>query len=504
MNKKVILMILDGWGKSPDPKVSAIDNAETPFIDSLYNKYPNASLRTDGLHVGLPEGQMGNSEVGHMNLGAGRIVYQDLVKINLAVKNKTLQEEQVLKNAFEYAKANGKDIHLLGLVSDGGVHSHIKHLFGLLDAANDFGLKNVFVHAFTDGRDVDPKSGYGFISELQDHLAKTTGKLATVTGRYYAMDRDKRWERVKLAYDAVVHGQGTQTTNVLKDIQQSYEEDVTDEFIKPLVVMENDMPVATIKDGDVVVFFNFRTDRGRQLTQALSQEDFHEYNMHKLNLHYVTMTNYDDNFKGINVVFNKDNLSETLGEVLEKHRKKQIRIAETEKYPHVTFFFSGGREEPFEGETRILRNSPKVATYDLKPEMSAYELRDALVLELKKGEVDFVCLNFANGDMVGHTGVMEAAIKACEAVDECVKDVVTTALENDYTTILIADHGNCETMINPDGTPNTAHTTNPVPIILIDKELKEIKDGILGDIAPTILKLMGIEQPEVMTQHSLV
>lgn len=504
MNKKVILMILDGWGKSPNPKVSAIDNADTPFIDSLYNKYPNASLRTDGLHVGLPEGQMGNSEVGHMNLGAGRIVYQDLVKINLAVKNKTLQEEQVLKNAFEYAKANGKDIHLLGLVSDGGVHSHIKHLFGLLDAANDFGLKNIFVHAFTDGRDVDPKSGYGFISELEDHLAKTTGKLATVIGRYYAMDRDKRWERVKLAYDAVVHGQGIQTTNVLRDIEQSYEEDVTDEFIKPLVVIDNDMPVATIKDGDVVIFFNFRTDRGRQLTQALSQEDFHEYNMHKLNLHYVTMTNYDDNFKGINVIFNKDNLSETLGEVLEKHGKKQIRIAETEKYPHVTFFFSGGREEPFEGETRILRNSPKVATYDLKPEMSAYELRDALVPELKKGEVEFVCLNFANGDMVGHTGVMEAAIKACEAVDECVKDVVTTALENDYTTILIADHGNCETMINPDGTPNTAHTTNPVPIILIDKDLKEIKDGILGDIAPTILKLMGIQQPEAMTQHSLV
>lgn len=504
MNKKVILMILDGWGKSPDPKVSAIDNANTPFIDSLYKEYPSASLRTDGLHVGLPEGQMGNSEVGHMNLGAGRIVYQDLVKINLAVKNKTIQKEQVLKNAFEYAKVNGKDIHLLGLVSDGGVHSHIKHLIGLLDAANDFGLKNVFVHAFTDGRDVDPKSGYGFISELQDHLAKTTGKLATVTGRYYAMDRDKRWERVKLAYDAIVHGQGTQTTNVLKNIQQSYEEDVTDEFIKPLVVIENDMPVATIKDGDVVIFFNFRTDRGRQLTQALSQEDFHEYNMHKLNLHYVTMTNYDDNFKGINVVFNKDNLSETLGEVLEKHGKKQIRIAETEKYPHVTFFFSGGREEPFEGETRILRNSPKVATYDLKPEMSAYELRDALVPELKRGETDFVCLNFANGDMVGHTGVMEAAIKACEAVDECVKDVVIAALENDYTTILIADHGNCETMINPDGTPNTAHTTNPVPIILIDKELKEINHGILGDIAPTILKLMGIHQPEAMTQHSLV
>ncbi len=504
MNKKVILMILDGWGKSPDPKVSAIDNAETPFIDGLYDRYANASLRTDGLHVGLPEGQMGNSEVGHMNLGAGRIVYQDLVKINLAVENKTLQQERVLKDAFSYAKANGKDVHLLGLVSDGGVHSHIKHVYGLLDAAKENDLKNIYVHAFTDGRDVDPKSGYGFISELEEYLAKTTGKLATVTGRYYAMDRDKRWERVKLAYDAVVHGEGKQTTNVLKDIQQSYEEDVTDEFIKPLVVNENGKPVATIKDEDVVIFFNFRTDRGRQLTQALSQEDFHEYNMHKLNLHYVTMTNYDDNFKGINVIFNKDNLSETLGEVLEKHRKKQIRIAETEKYPHVTFFFSGGREEPFEGETRILRNSPKVATYDLKPEMSAYELRDALIPELNKGETDFVCLNFANGDMVGHTGVMEAAIKACEAVDECVKDVVTAALENDYTTILIADHGNCETMINPDGTPNTAHTTNPVPVILIDKELTEIKDGILGDIAPTILKLIGIKQPDAMTQHSLV
>lgn len=497
-------MILDGWGKSPDPKVSAIDNAETPFIDELYNTYANASLRTDGLHVGLPEGQMGNSEVGHMNLGAGRIVYQDLVKINLAVENKTLQEEQVLKDAFNYAKANGKDVHLLGLVSDGGVHSHINHVYGLLDAAKANDLENVYVHAFTDGRDVDPKSGYGFISELEEYLAKTTGKLATVTGRYYAMDRDKRWERVKLAYDAVVHGEGKQTTNVLKDIQQSYEEDVTDEFIKPLVVNQNGKPIATIKEGDVVLFFNFRTDRGRQLTQALSQEDFHEYNMHKLNLHYVTMTNYDDNFKGINVIFNKDNLSETLGEVLEKHGKKQIRIAETEKYPHVTFFFSGGREEPFEGETRILRNSPKVATYDLKPEMSAYELRDALIPELNKGETDFVCLNFANGDMVGHTGVMEAAIKACEAVDECVKDVVTTALENDYTTILIADHGNCETMINPDGTPNTAHTTNPVPVILIDKDLKEIKDGILGDIAPTILKLIGVEQPDAMTQHSLV
>jgi 2,3-bisphosphoglycerate-independent phosphoglycerate mutase len=498
-------MILDGWGKSPDPKVSAIDNAKTPFIDSLYTKYPNASLRTDGLHVGLPEGQMGNSEVGHMNLGAGRIVYQDLVKVNLAVKNNTLREEQVLKNAFEYAKTNNKNVHFLGLVSDGGVHSHINHLFGLINAVNDYGLKDVFVHAFTDGRDVDPKSGYGFISDLEEHLNKTTGKLATVTGRYYAMDRDKRWERVKLAYDALVEGNGTATDNILKSIQENYENGITDEFIKPLVrVDENNKPIATIKDDDVVIFFNFRTDRGRQLTQALSQDDFHEYNMHKLNLHYVTLTNYDEKYKGINVVFNKDNLTETLGEVLEKHHKKQIRIAETEKYPHVTFFFSGGQEKPFEGETRILRNSPKVATYDLKPEMSAFELKDALIQELEKGDVDFVCLNFANGDMVGHTGVMAAAIEACEAVDTCVEAVINSALENDYTTILIADHGNCETMINPDGSPNTAHTTNPVPIILIDKDLKEIKNGVLGDIAPTVLKLIGIPQPKAMTQQSLV
>ena len=498
-------MILDGWGMSPDPKVSAIDNAETPFIDSLYTKYPHATLRTDGLHVGLPEGQMGNSEVGHMNLGAGRIVYQDLVKINLAVKNKTLQEEQLLVDAFTYAKNNNKNLHLLGLVSDGGVHSHIKHLFGLLDATKENNLDNVFVHAFTDGRDVGPKSGYGFISELEDKLTESNAELATVTGRYYAMDRDKRWERIKIAYDALVNGKGEQTSQVLKAIESSYEEGITDEFIKPIVNTDkNGNPVTTIKEDDVIIFFNFRTDRGRQLTEVLSQNDFHEFGMHKLNLHYVTLTNYDENFKGINVVFNKENLTETLGEVLEKHNKKQIRMAETEKYPHVTFFFSGGQEEPFKGESRILRNSPKVATYDLKPEMSAYELRDALVAELKKGDVDFVCLNFANGDMVGHTGVMDAAIKACEAVDICTKDVITAALDNNYTTILIADHGNCETMINPDGTPHTAHTTNPVPVILIDNELKEIKDGILGDIAPTILDLMGVEQPEAMTQQSLI
>ncbi len=498
-------MILDGWGKSPDPKVSAIDNANTPFIDSLYTKYPNASLRTDGLHVGLPEGQMGNSEVGHMNLGAGRIVYQDLVKVNLAVENKSLNDEKVLVDAFKYAKDNNKDVHFLGLLSDGGVHSHITHLFGLLEAANDFGLTRTYVHAFTDGRDVDPKSGFGFLTALEDQLEKTNSKLATVTGRYYAMDRDKRWERVKLAYDAMVNGIGDFSTNVTESVESNYKNEITDEFIKPIIMVDkNHQPVAKIKEGDVVIFFNFRTDRGRELTEALSQKDFHEQNMHKLNLYYVTLTNYDDSFKNINVVFNKDNLTETLGEVLEKNNRKQIRIAETEKYPHVTFFFSGGQETPFTGETRILRNSPKVATYDLKPEMSAYELRDALVPELQKGEVDFVCLNFANGDMVGHTGVMEAAIKACEAVDVCVKDVVTAALENDYTTIVIADHGNCETMINPDGSPNTAHTTNPVPVILIDKELKHVKDGVLGDIAPTILKLMGIEQPKAMTRHALI
>ncbi len=504
MNKKVILMILDGWGTSPDPKVSAIDHANTPFIDSLYKKYPNAALRTDGLHVGLPDGQMGNSEVGHMNLGAGRIVYQDLAKINLAVENNTLKDESVLKDAFKYAKEKNKNIHLLGLVSDGGVHSHSNHIKGILDAANAFELKNVFLHAFTDGRDVDPKSGKGHIQDIKDHMSKTTGKLASVIGRYYAMDRDQRWERVKLAYDLIVNGIGEKTEDHIQSIQNSYDAGVTDEFIEPILVQENGAPVATIKEDDVVLFFNFRTDRGRELTEMLSQKDMHEYNTHKLSLYYVTMTNYDESFENIKVIYNKDNITETLGEIISKAGKKQIRIAETEKYPHVTFFFSGGQEEPFKRETRILKNSPKVATYDLKPEMSAYELRDALVTELQKGEVDFVCLNFANGDMVGHTGVMEAAIKACEAVDICVKDVITTGLENNYSTLLIADHGNCETMINPDGTPNTAHTTNPVPFILVDTDQIKIKDGVLGDIAPTILDLMGIQKPEAMTQHSLL
>lgn len=505
MNKKVILMILDGWGKSPDPKVSAPDNAKIPFIKSLFEKYPSAELRTDGLNVGLPDGQMGNSEVGHMNLGAGRIIYQDLVKINLAVENKSFNKEKAIADAFHYAREYDKEVHFLGLVSDGGVHSHISHLKGLVDASHDYGLEKVFIHAFTDGRDVDPKSGAGFIEDISNHIKGTSVKLASIIGRYYAMDRDKRWERVKKAYDLLVHGTGAHSKNAVKSIEESYAKNTTDEFIEPIVMTnEKDEPVATIKEGDVVIFFNFRTDRGRQLTEVLSQKDHLDSGMHKMNLYYVTMTNYDDTFNNIYRIFDKDNITETLGEVLEKHGKKQIRIAETEKYPHVTFFFSGGREEPFEGETRILRNSPKVATYDLQPEMSAYELAGALVPELEKGEVDFVCLNFANGDMVGHTGVFEAAVKACEAVDACAEKVITAALENNYTTIVIADHGNCETMINPDGSPNTAHTTNPVPIILVDPELKQIHNGILGDIAPTILDLMGIEQPKAMTQHSLL
>ncbi len=505
MNKKVILMILDGWGKSPDPKISAVDQAKTPFVDSLYRNYPNANLLTDGMNVGLPEGQMGNSEVGHMNLGAGRIVYQDLAKINLAVKENTLKDEKVLNTAFSYAKAHNKSVHFLGLLSDGGVHSHTSHLRGLIQAGENSGVKHMFVHAFTDGRDVDPKSGKGYVEDLEKFCTTTNAHLATVIGRYYAMDRDKRWERVKLAYDLLVNGSGTASRSISGSIQKSYEEGVTDEFIKPIFMADaSGEPVAKISDDDVVIFFNFRTDRGRELTQMLSQADFHEQNTHKLKLHYVTLTNYDDSFVGVHVVYDKDNIEQTLGEVLSNAGKKQIRIAETEKYPHVTFFFNGGREIPFEGEQRILCPSPKVATYDLQPEMSAFDIRDAIIPELEKGEVDFVCLNFANPDMVGHTGDMAAAIKACETVDSCAASVITAGQKNGYTTIVIADHGNCETMINPDGSPNTAHTTNPVPLILVDNDIKEIKDGVLGDIAPTILKLMGIPQPGVMTCKPLV
>lgn len=498
-------MILDGWGKSPDPKISAIDNANTPFVDSLYKNYANANLLTDGMNVGLPTGQMGNSEVGHMNLGAGRIVYQDLAKINLAVKENTLKDEKEIKDAFTYAKDHKKNVHFLGLLSNGGVHSHTDHLKGLIEVSENYGVENAFIHAFTDGRDVDPKSGITFLEDLAAFCSNKHAKLASVVGRYYAMDRDKRWERVKIAYDLLVNGKGKTFKNVSAAMQKSYNEGVTDEFIKPIsMVNEAGEPLAKIKEGDVVIFFNFRTDRGRELTQVLSQKDFHEQNMHKLDLYYVTLTNYDDSFSGVHVVYDKDNIKETLGEVLALKGKKQIRIAETEKYPHVTFFFNGGREIPFEGEERILCPSPKVATYDLKPEMSAYEIRDSIIPELNKGEVDFVCLNFANPDMVGHTGDMKAAIKACETVDACAQAVINTGLKNGYTALVIADHGNCETMINPDGTPNTAHTTNPVPLILVDKEINKINDGVLGDIAPTILELMGIPQPALMTQHSLI
>lgn len=505
MGKKVILTILDGWGISPSKEISAVDKANTPFVDSLYQKYPHATLRTDGMNVGLPEGQMGNSEVGHMNLGAGRIVYQDLVKINLAVEKDTLKNEPVLEQAFDYAKNNNKAVHFLGLVSDGGVHSHINHLKGLAKAANDYGITKKYVHAFTDGRDVDPHSGKAFIEDLQENFKTNNTKLASIVGRYYAMDRDQRWERIEKAYDLLVKGEAeTYTENPSEILQKSYDEGVSDEFIKPICITENDKPVAKIEEGDVVIFFNFRTDRGRQLTQALSQQDFPMNDMKSLPLYFVTMTKYDDTFKNVNVVFKKDNIKATLGEVLEYTGKTQIRAAETEKYPHVTFFFSGGREEPFRDEKRIMVNSPKVATYDLQPEMSAYELRDKIVNEISEKSGDFICLNFANPDMVGHTGDFNAAVKACETVDECLKDVVTEAEKQDYSVIVIADHGNSETMVNPDGSPNTAHTTNPVPFILVDKDVKSIKDGILGDIAPTILDLMDIEKPDLMTQNSLL
>ena len=505
MNKKVILMILDGWGITQDPKASAIYNAKTPYINGLYQKYPHAELRTDGEHVGLAEWKMGNSEVGHMNIGAGRIGCQNLARINKAVKEKTWGKEKVLLDTWKFAKENKKDVHLLGVLSNGGIHAHIDHLKGLLDVAKENQVDNVYLHAFTDGRDCDPKSGAYFVNEIQEYMKKSTGELASITGRYYAMDRDNRWERVKEAYDGVVHGIGTKTTDPIATIHKNYETEITDEFHKPIIITNEDgSPKSQIKEGDVVLFFNYRTDRGRELTNALSQNDFPDFGMKKLDLYFTTITLYDESFKGINVIYNSNNIKNTLGEVLSRADKKQIRIAETEKYPHVTFFFSGGREKEFDGEKRLLCPSPKVATYDLKPEMSACEIRDAIVPELEKGEVDFVCLNFANGDMVGHTGVFDAAVKACETVDKCTKEVISTGLQNGYTTLLIADHGNCETMMNPDGSPHTAHTTNPVPIILIDKKIQSIKNGVLGDIAPTILELIGIEQPKEMTRKSLL
>lgn len=506
MNKKVLLMILDGWGLAKNKAVSAIDKAKTPFIDSLYGKYVNSKLEASGLAVGLPAGQMGNSEVGHMNIGAGRVVYQDLVRINKAIEEKELDQNPVLLAAFDYAKKNNKSVHYIGLVSDGGVHSHIEHLKGLVTIAHNNGVKNLFIHAFTDGRDTDPKSGLPFLKDLLQHLNKTSGKLATIVGRYYAMDRDKRWERVKLAYDVLVNGVGEKVTDALAAVQKSYDNNVTDEFIKPIVVVGADQqPLSTIKEGDVVLCFNFRTDRGREITQVLTQQDFPQEGMKKLKLHYITLTNYDDTFVDVKTIFDKDNLEKTLGEVVSAAGKKQIRIAETEKYPHVTFFFSGGREEVFPGESRLLCPSPKVATYDLKPEMSANDIKDKIIPELEKKEPDFICLNFANPDMVGHTGVFEAAVKACETVDACAQAVTEVARKNGYSTIIIADHGNADMMINEDGTPNTAHTTNLVPCILVDDTYKgKLKDGKLGDLAPTILTMMGIPIPPQMTGNVLV
>ena len=505
MNKKVLLMILDGWGIAKDKRVSAVDKAKTPYINSLYQKYPHSKLEASGLAVGLPAGQMGNSEVGHMNIGAGRVVYQDLVRINKSVEEHELDTNPVLLDALQYAKKNQKAIHLIGLVSDGGVHSHINHVKGLSSIIHNNGIQNHYVHVFTDGRDTDPKGGKAYVAELEKHLSTTSGKVASVIGRYYAMDRDKRWERIKLAYDLLVHGTGKPFSSAADAIQASYDAGVTDEFINPSCITSNGKPIATIQPGDVVICFNFRTDRGRQITMALTQQDFQEQNMHKLSLKYLTMANYDDTFKNVDVIFDKDNLNNTLGEVLANAQKKQIRIAETEKYPHVTFFFSGGREATFDGESRILCPSPKVATYDLQPEMSARDIRDKIIPELNKQEADFICLNFANPDMVGHTGDFNAAVLACETVDQCNEAVTEAARRNGYATIIIADHGNADMMINQDGTPNTAHTTNLVPCILVDDSYKgKLKDGKLGDLAPTILTLIGVSIPKEMTGSVLL
>lgn len=504
MSKKVVLVILDGWGIGDKSKSDAISHSKKPFFDSLIANSPNATLLTCGENVGLPDGQMGNSEVGHLNIGAGRIVYQDLVKINLAIRDKSIEKNEALNQAFDYVKSSGKKLHLMGLVSDGGVHSSQEHLHALCDIAKVKGITNLFIHAFTDGRDTDPKSAFGFIEKLEKHLKNSSGKIASVVGRYYAMDRDKRWERVKLAYDLLVHGEGEKYKAALEAIQNSYNNSVTDEFIKPIVIVdEQQHPIAKIEDGDAVICFNFRTDRCREITLALTQQAFHEYNMHPLNLHYVTMTNYDATFQNVHVMFDKDNLSMTMGEVLAKANKKQIRIAETEKYPHVTFFFSGGREQEFENEKRILIPSPKVATYDLQPEMSAQQITDAIIPELKNKWPDFVCLNFANPDMVGHTGVYEAIQKAIETVDNCLKQVVESGLQNDYSFVIIADHGNADVAINPYGSPNTAHSLNPVPFIIIDKDVKQVENGVLADVSPTILHLLGVSQPQEMTGKNL-
>ena len=501
--KKTILVIMDGWGLGKVKSSDAIQNAKTPFVTSLYHQYPNATLVTCGEDVGLPDGQMGNSEVGHLNLGAGRIVYQELQRINVGIRTGEFQKNEILLNAIRYAKQNNKPLHLIGLVSDGGVHSHINHVKALATVCKEQGFENLLVHAFTDGRDTDPKSGFGFLTELQNHLNQSTGSIATITGRYYAMDRDKRWERVKLAYDGMVNAAGVKTADILGEVKKSYEQDITDEFIKPII--NSNVADTRIQNGDVVISFNFRTDRCREITEVLTQKDIPEFGMHKLDLNYTTMTQYDQTFKNVHVVFENDDLKNTMGEILQQQGKTQIRIAETEKYPHVSFFFSGGRETPFEGEKRLMIPSPKVATYDLKPEMSAYELTDAIIPEINNKTTDFICLNFANADMVGHTGVWTAVIKAVETVDACVERVVTAALNNDYAVFLLADHGNADYEINEDGSPNTAHTLNLVPFFVIDKEWHgTVKNGKLGDVAPTILTMMGLPLPAEMTGDILI
>jgi 2,3-bisphosphoglycerate-independent phosphoglycerate mutase len=501
--KKVILIIMDGWGLGKKKESDAIQNAKTPFVSSLYEKYPHSTLVTCGRAVGLPEGQMGNSEVGHLNLGAGRVVYQELERINVAIESGEFEKNPALLDSINYAKGNKKPLHLIGLVSDGGVHSHINHLKALATICKKHDLENVYIHAFTDGRDTDPKSGIHFLEDLQQHLDKTTGRIATITGRYYAMDRDKRWERIAVAYDALVDRNGEISNDLLASVKSSYQKDVTDEFLKPIINAAT--PDSGIKNGDAVICFNFRTDRCREITEALTQTAFPDQGMKPFQLHYTTMTLYDHQFKNIHIIFQKDDLVNTIGEVLAQHHKKQIRIAETEKYPHVTFFFSGGREKPFEGEKRIMIPSPKVATYDLKPEMSAYEVTDALLPEIKNQSADFICLNYANADMVGHTGVWDSVVKAVETVDTCVKEIVTAALENNYTVFLTADHGNADYIVNEDGTPNTAHTKNLVPFFIIDNEWKgNIKPGKLGDLAPTILTMMKLPVPAEMKGDILI
>lgn len=505
MDKKVLLMILDGWGVGKRDKSNVIYTQGEPHIDALKAKYPNSTLSASGEDVGLPDGQMGNSEVGHLNIGAGRVVYQDLVKINKACREKRLLENSEIKAVYDYAKNSGKALHFMGLMSDGGVHSAMEHLFAFLDLAKEYGLSKVYVHAFMDGRDTDPKSGKGYIEQLEKHLAKSTGSLATIIGRYYAMDRDKRWERVKLAYDLLVHGKGEAFTSGKDAMQLSYDNNITDEFIMPLVAVGKDgKPIATLSDGDAVIFFNFRNDRAREITQVLTQADMPEYEMKTVPLYYCNLTPYDDNFKGMHILYDKDNVQNTLGEVVARAGKKQLRIAETEKYAHVTFFFSGGREALFENEKRILINSPKVATYDLQPEMSAPEIKEALINEINKNTHDLIILNFANGDMVGHTGVYDAIRKAVDTVDKCAGEVAEAAVKMGYSVIVTADHGNADFAVNSDGSPNTAHSLNSVPFIVVDKDVKKVEPGILADIAPTILKLMGVPAPKDMTGKSLV